>query len=114
MAAWPGGLPQNYEYIGYQETLPISTVRTAMEVGPDKVRKRTDANPRNVIGVMKMTAAQLVTLETFYNTTTNGGADQFTFPFRTGTENARFLSPPAYTVVASDLFNVSLALEVFA
>lgn len=112
MAAWPGGLPQQFLRQGYKETPPEERLRTKMSAGPDKLRVRTSAVPRKVSGAMYMTDADLTTLETFYDTTTNGGVDKFDFPYRTGTQEARFLSVPAYSKVGQG-WNVSINLEVF-
>ena len=112
MATWPAGLPQSFSAQGYSESLPDETIRTSMDVGPDKVRQRSTSAPRPVSGSMRMTTAQIATLETFYVTTTNGGTDVFTFPFRTGSQNARFLKPPRWTFIEGN-WDVSLLIEVF-
>lgn len=112
MATWPAGLPQTFSGQGYSESLPEMTIRTSMDVGPDKVRLRSTAAPRVVTGSMRMTTAQLATLETFVKTTTNGGADSFTFPYRTGSQTARFLATPRYSAIEGQ-WDVSITIEVF-
>lgn len=116
MATWPAGLPQSFNASGYNEdrSRKNTLIRTKMDAGPDKVRLRSTAGPLLVSGVMHMTTSQLATLDTFVDTTTNGGVDQFDFPYRTGTESVRFLKMPKYKSKGADLWDVSFTLEVFA
>jgi hypothetical protein len=60
-----------------------------------------------------MSTAQVATLDTFYVTTTNGGADQFTWenPRTESTANFRFVSEPAWRHSSGDYYMVDLNLE---
>jgi hypothetical protein len=113
MALWPVTLPQIFEQSGYKETLPDMMIRTKMDTGPAKVRKRFTAAPYSMSGNMRMTKAQTDDLDTFYLTTTNGGADAFTFihPRKGTTLSCRFMGAPGYISLEHD-FNVSLSFEV--
>jgi hypothetical protein len=115
MATWPAGLPQSFNGSGYTEdtSQENQTIRTKMDAGPDKVRLQSTAGPRLVSGAMHMTTAQLATLDTFIGTTTNGGVDQFDFPYRTGTTSSRFLKMPKYKNKGNGFWDVSFSLEVF-
>ncbi len=77
MAFWPVELPQSLDLQGYQEAVPSTTVRTEMDQGPAKVRRRFTAAARPISGSITITAAQVATLRTFYETTTFGGAEAF-------------------------------------
>ncbi len=113
MALWPATLPQNFEQEGYSELSPDMTVRTKMDTGPAKVRRRFTAAPYPMSGTMRMTKDQTVDLDTFYQTTTHGGADVFTFihPRKGTTLSCRFTAPPEYSSFEHD-FNVALKFEV--
>lgn len=86
-----------------------------MDKGPDKVRRRTTAGVRKFSFIMLLTADQVDTLETFYNDTTNGGADKFTFDHpRTSvsSDNFRFTGPPEYSAVSGGLYEAALGMEL--
>jgi hypothetical protein len=115
MANWPAApFPQELIETGYSESPPNNLLRTNMDVGPAKVRKRTLANVRSISGQMTLTAAQVATLDTFFVTTTNYGADAFTWVNpRTGvTATIRFVNPPAYTSLEGGMYSVALSLEI--
>ena len=113
MELWPASLPQTFEQQSYSEKLPNLTIRTSMDTGPAKVRKRFTAAPYPMSGTMRMTRDQTVTLDTFYIETLNGGADPFTFihPRKGTTLTCRFTTPPDISALDHD-FSVSLSFEV--
>lgn len=113
MELWPTTLQQAFEQDGYRETLPEMTISTKMDTGPAKIRKRFTAAPYSIIGTMHLTKLQADYLDTFYLTTTNGGADPFIFfhPRKGTTLSCRFASPPAY-ISLDHKFSVSLSFEV--
>lgn len=113
MATWPATLP-SYKINTFKESAPENTIRSSVGIGPDKVRRRTTSNVRSITFQMIMTAAQTATLDTFYNTTTNGGADSFTYTHpRTGaTETARFVQPPSYSDVFGSAYETTISLEL--
>jgi hypothetical protein len=81
---WPSTLPQGFLENDYTEAVANNVVRSQMDYGPAKVRRRTSSNPRPVSGSMVMTSTQLAALETFVNTTTLGGSLPFNFPAQRG------------------------------
>jgi 3-phenylpropionate/cinnamic acid dioxygenase small subunit len=99
---------------GNSESAPNTVIRTAMEVGPPKVRQRSTsgyyASSYNFI----MTKAQLDTLMTFYVTTCAGGALDFeyTHPRLATTQNMRFIAPPSWNKITSTIYRVSIQLEM--
>jgi hypothetical protein len=114
MASWPGTLPTEPIETGYSETAPNNLIRTNMDVGPAKVRKRTLANVRQLTVQFVLTSTQVGYLDTFYVTTTNSGADSFTWthPRTTSPITLRFVNPPTYTPIEGGLYSVSLSLEI--
>lgn len=114
MPAWPSSLPQELLLgnLTYQHGDP--TVRSSVEAGQDKVRRRYSVAPDEVSGQMYLTDAQRATLRDFYRNTTQGGALRFDWkdPFDGTTNEFRFTSPPDIRPLASDLFVTRLTFEV--
>jgi len=112
MAAWSGTLPEFFQQSGFVEIGADNLIRTKMDVGPAKVRRRTITNVRTVSGNMWLTTAQYNELVTFYEVTHNFGADTFTMDDAHGVNQTwRFVTPPRYTTVGPDNWQVKLSLE---
>lgn len=96
MATWPAAFCPLAG--SFQESPPNNVIRTNMDRGPDKVRRRTTANVRPLTFKLSLTPAQVNELDDFYNNETYGGADEFDYTHpRTGAPyKARFVSPPSY------------------
>ena len=94
--SWPGTLPATPIIGGYQEVFANNVVRSDMDTGYAKVRKRSTAAPKIYRFVYSLTAAQVTTLNTFFDTTINSGADTFTMthPRTSASETWRIISPP--------------------
>jgi len=109
---WPATLPAPLTD-GYGEAPPDTTLRTAMDCGPDKVRRRCTAGPRLFSLRYRLTAAQVATLDTFYNTTSGSGSEPFnwTNPRTAAACEAMFLAAPAYGAVEHE-GEVDIQLEV--
>lgn len=112
MASWPS-LPAPLINT-FRESTPDNILRTQMDKGVAKVRRRTTANARNIQFTLLLTEAQVSTLETFYITTLTSGADEFTYTHpRTGDSvTARFTQPPAYSDVNGVVYRAEISLEV--
>ncbi len=110
---WPGGLPQRPSVSGYQESFAETALRTPMEAGAAKLRRRFTAAPRQMELSFRMTPAQVALVRTFFEDTTAGG----TLPFdwvhpRDGTTSSyRFMEPPRVSATAANLFSISIKLE---
>jgi len=112
--AWDAGLPQTLLINGYSESAADNLLRTSMDVGPAKQRRRSAAGPRPVSGSLKMTAAQIATFKTFYITTLLGGSLRFSWtdPITAAAVEMRFTGAPSWTAIGGDLYDVSLELEI--
>ena len=75
--AWDASLPQRLLVKSYSESPADVLLRTSMDFGPAKVRRRGTAGPRPVSGSIIVTAAELATFKTFFNTTLLGGSLRF-------------------------------------
>lgn len=111
--AWPNSLPQNLESDGFSEELGDNTIRSTMEVGLDKVRKRYTKSVDKVTGQMKLDATQYATLKNFYKTTLNSGTLPFTFldPITQESNDYRFLSTPKSRSIGGNYFLVTMSWE---
>ncbi|WP_291299287.1 hypothetical protein [Elioraea sp.] len=115
MPAWPSTLPGAAEIEGYSERPTDLAIRTPMDVGPAKVRRRYTAGVTAIEGTMLMSAAQTVTLMAFWRDTTAAGSLSFdwTHP-RTGeVARVRFTVPPELRPEdAGALWRASLRMEI--
>ncbi len=112
MAAWPGTLPQNFQVSGYSERGANNIIRTKMDIGPDKVRQRTVSNVRTVQGDMWLTVAQYTIMRTFFEDDHDYGALTFTKDDEHNINRTwRFISPPIYTTIGPENWQVRLELE---
>jgi hypothetical protein len=112
---WPSDLPQKLEQTTYSETLPSVTVRTEMDSGAPKVRRRFTAGIENIQGTMLLTRDEAETLDTWFNETLQGGAVSFQWKHpRRETEDVemRFLEPPSLAARGAINFTASMSLEV--
>lgn len=99
MPSWPTSLPQRPLIEGYQETPPNVLLRTQMDAGPAKVRRRFTAGVRIYSVAYLLTSTQLTTLDSFFVSDCKHGSVSFTWPHpRTGANiTVRFLEPPQYS-----------------
>ena len=113
MTAWPASLPQA-PLIGHTESAPDTVLRTRMDAGPDKLRRRSTAGVRAIAFPLLLTDAQVNTLDHFYLVDLAGGALRFdlALPRTGGAVQMRFTAPPAYTLVAASKWQAVLRLEV--
>ncbi len=112
MAAWPATLPDFFQVGGFQETGADNIIRSKMDVGPDKLRKRTTTSTRKHAGNMWLTDAQYTILKTFFEDDHDYGALSFTMDdAHAVNQTFRFLRPPVYTTVGPNNWQVRLELE---
>ena len=113
MVAWPISLPAPLlDSQAFSD--PDNSLRSSMDKGPDKVRRRTVANVAPISFSMFLTKAQAIAMRTFYRTTTFSGSVPFDFedPLDASIISARFLEPPQYTEVQGVGYNVAISLEI--
>lgn len=95
---WPSTLPQAWLNDGYQETLPNVMIRSEMDAGPAKSRRRFTAQVTPIKAQLLLTTAEKGYLETFFNTTIAGGALSFTFP-HDGSDVLKSVKPPTLSKI---------------
>ncbi len=113
MVDYPASLPAPLVSDFIEET-PDFAIRTDMDAGIAKVRRRFTAISTPIQFGLVLTEAQASTLDTFYRTTTSGGTVEFNMAHpRTGTVvTCRFTAPPAYSLLGSKAYRVSLQMEI--
>jgi hypothetical protein len=62
---------------GYDEQPPDERIRTPMDVGPAKLRRRASAGVQPIKGTIRCSSTQRTTCDDFYRTTLSGGVLQF-------------------------------------
>ncbi len=110
---WPTTLPEELLQRGYNQACPDVSLRTSMEVGPAKVRRRSTAQPYPVKGVVKVDESQLGTLREFYDDDLLGGTLRFSWkePITLAAKEFRFTAPPNWSMTGG-WFDVRLEFEV--
>jgi len=77
---WPTTLPTYPLLDGYKRTIPNNTIRSSMDTGSDKVRKRGGSKPQVLDVTYVLTTDQLHDLEAFIRDVAQGGAVCFDWP----------------------------------
>lgn len=110
---WPATLPSGPLLDQYEEQPPDLTIRTEMEAGPDKVRRRMTDSVRPMKCRFSMTSAQVTILDGFFVTTLSGGASRFnwTHPRTGSSDEFRFRKRPAYRPEGGGYWEVEVELE---
>lgn len=116
MTTWPTILPQSPLADSFRETLPDNLLRTDMDQGPAKTRKRSGAAPRLLSMQFLMSKSQVAALDDFFNNDAGGGALSFAFihPRTNVSINCRFLKPPAISAINGVFFKIGVELEALA
>lgn len=113
---WPETLPQSPLLDGWQETLADNVLRTAMEQGPPKLRRRGSAASGKMTVHFLLSGADCALLDDFYQTALAGGIKPFGFthPRRAVVVACRFAAPPDYSASGNGFFRARLSLEMLA
>ena len=77
---WPSTLPQSFQQSSYSESPQSGLIRTNMDSGPPKVRRRFTALVTTYKGSMILTNTQVATFKSFFTSTIKYGSLSFNFP----------------------------------
>ena len=80
---WPADLPQRLLQEGYSYGFADGRLKTAVESGPPKMRRRFSVSPRPVTGQFLGSENDMARLERFWLEETGGGALPFLMPDQT-------------------------------
>lgn len=117
---WPVSLPQELRIADHAVTFPNGIIRTQMDAGPAKVRRRFSSAPVPHRGSIVVDGTQFETLWLFFTDSTRMGAEAFEWvdPRTGNAAMVRFLEQPQATPLAprADVakWTVTLAIEVLA
>lgn len=98
--AWPVGLTTKALWQdSYAESYADNVIRSPMDVGPAKLRRRTTAAPYPLLMVQQYSTTDVSTFDTFFKTTLAYGSLSFTLthPRTGGSVEARYTAPPRIT-----------------
>lgn len=114
-ATWPtaGNFPQRMQ-LGFKEAPVDQTLRTQMDSGPAKTRRRYTGIIRVSEGIITLTDAQLATFESFYYNTLEGGTLRFNWvrPADNSTViEARFVGAPQLLAKACGVSTLAITVE---
>lgn len=110
---WPITLPTELLQKGYSQSERDIVIKSSMDIGPSKIRRRTTAGVEQVIGNLKLSESQLEDLRDFYTTDLLGGSLRFSWkdPVNLSAKEFRFTSPVKWTMT-SGWYDVVLELEI--
>lgn len=111
--AWPSTLPTELLQRGYSQSSPDVVLRSSVDAGPAKIRRRITQNIQPVTGNLILSLTELGYIRTFYDTTLLGGSLRFSWkdPVSLSTKEFRFTAPLKWTI-SNGLYDVTLELEI--
>lgn len=108
MTTWPSTLKILKD--NFSESPPDRVIRSSMEIGPAKIRRRSSSAIRPVQFKMMLNDTQLTAFETFYEANDALSFD-FTHPRTSVVWKARFVEVPSVSVKET-LYSVFVKLEL--
>jgi len=109
---WPELLPSGLLEEGFGKQPQGNVIRTAMDAGPKKARRRYTARAVNYSGKQIFDAGELAVFEQFYHTALADGVLRFNFDDPVTGETAEFRFTGDYSVAAvGGLYEASMELE---
>lgn len=114
MATWPSILPQELNEEGFSTELIDNVIRTQMDYGPAKIRRRSTSNIMKVEGTISLNSTQLTTFISFFNSNLSYGATAFDWTHPLTGENCsmRFTATPKIRPIGGNLTEVQMSLEI--
>ena len=77
---WPSDIPQSFQQSGFSDEPMGGVIRTDMDTGYAKVRRRFTSVTDMWSGTMVMTTTELATFKSFFKNTIKYGSLRFNFP----------------------------------
>lgn len=116
MATWPVSLPQTPLQDGFSEQIENGVITTQMDQGPSKTRRRFTASVKKYEVTFLMSASQLSTFRTFFDSAISGGANSFTFTDPIVNTSGSFRidmsqGSPTITPLSGGQYTVSFSME---
>jgi len=113
MPTYPSTLPAP-RIDSLQETPADLLLRTKMDSGVDKVRKKFSFGADQLSYIIRLTLEQRNTLMTFYKTTVSSGAATFDYtnPITGEAVTARFVKAPAPKLSGHKMYDANIDIEI--
>jgi hypothetical protein len=109
---WPAELPDGFLEDGLSLEPQNNVIRTAMDAGPKKTRRRYTAGTVQFTGKQAFDPREFALFETFYKTVLADGVLRFNFTDPVTGETAEFRFAKNYTATANEgCFDVQMSLE---
>lgn len=112
MPSWPSTLPQAPDISGYTEQPQSQVIRTAMDAGPAKTRRRFTAASRNISVRYVLSAAQQAIFKAWWESDIAAGALPFDWPHDGQTVSARIVGEYQLSPLSDQIWQLSLQIEV--
>lgn len=116
MSTWPTTLPAlNFPHAAhnYQREPQDPTLRTPMDAGPAKVRRRYTAVPVTISFTTLLSDAQYATEQAFYNDTVKAtGRFDWTDPATQQTATFRYVTPTSAVAAGGGFWRATFNLEI--
>ena len=111
---FPATLQGKLNEQGFSHSIGDTTIRSDVGVGPAKVRRIYTRSVDSVSGSINLTTSEYSVFYYFYNTSLNGGVNQFSYahPITGVSTNFRFKSPPGIRSIGGGNFSVSMDWEI--
>lgn len=114
---WPSGVPDDFEASGFGHDADSGIIRSDMDSGPAKVRRRFTSVTKNYKGSIVMTLAQFLLWQTWFEDVICFGSLTFTMPdpVNGGNMIARIIASKGskpYTVSQNGATDVSVSFAV--
>ena len=110
--AWPELLPSGLLADGFSKQPQSNVIRTAMDAGSKKARRRYTARAIRYSGRQVFDTAELAVFEQFYHTVLADGVLRFNFADPITLETAEFRFTEDYTVTEIEgFYEVTMTLE---
>lgn len=115
MTDWPDTLPSRFERNGFSHELADNALKTKMDYGPSKRRRRTTTSVEPMTGTMIMTDDQWGDLVEFFKDTVKETLPfNFTMPDGVTEVEVCFNASPVRSYFAPGVWRVAIDLEIQA
>ena len=110
---WPGSLQDLLNEENFSFSVGETVIRTDMDIGPAKVRRRTTKSIDKLTGSVNLTTAQFTVFYDFYDITLDGGVNTFMYddPITGVATEYRFTRPPEVRSLGGGQFRTSFEWE---
>ncbi len=112
---WPSSLQQLVNQDSFTETIGDTVIRSEMDTGPVKLRRRFTRSIDTISCSIDITSVeQYEDLNFFFKTTLNGGVTRFELahPITGVLTDFRFMGPPKYSPMGGFNFKVDMQWEI--